>query len=99
MSISSYKKDKGWLYRSKKSKTKENLENVRSNLSEITRGKCEHKPEEQKNAINNLKIFYKARQKAITLFDEYTTIVSKAKCAAKHRNSIQNINKCIKNYQ
>ena len=34
--------------------------------------------------MNNLKIFYKAREKVITLFDDYTTIVSKAKCNSKY---------------
>ena len=42
-------------------KAKENRKTVRSNLSETTRGKREHKSEELKNTINNLKMFYKAR--------------------------------------
>ena len=47
-------------------------------------GKQEHKPKEQKSTINNLKIFYKAKKKVIKLFDDYTAIVSKTKCEAKH---------------
>ena len=37
-----------------------------------------------KSTINDLKMFYKTREKVITLFDDYTTIVSKAKYEAKH---------------
>ena len=40
--------------------------------------------EEQKNTINNLKMFYKAKQKVFKLFDDYNTIASKAKYEAKH---------------
>ena len=65
-------------------KAKENQEKFRSNISETTRGKWENKLEEQKNTINNLKMFYKVREKVIKFFDEYTTIVFKAKYEAKH---------------
>ena len=61
-------------------KGKENQEKFKSNLNETIIGKWEHKSEEQKNAINNPKMFYKAREKVITLFDDYT----KAKYEAKH---------------
>ena len=39
------------------------LEICRSNTSETTREKWEHKSKEQKNTINNLEMFYKAREK------------------------------------
>ena len=39
------------------------LEICRSNASETTREKWEHKSKEQKNTINNLEMFYKAREK------------------------------------
>ena len=65
-------------------KGKENQEKFKSNLNEAITGKWEHKSEEQKNTINNPKMFYKAREKVITLFDDYTTIVSNAKYEAKH---------------
>ena len=61
-------------------KGKENQEKFKSNLNETIIGKWEHKSEEQKNAINNPKMFYKAREKVITLFDDYT----KAKYEVKH---------------
>ena len=38
-------------------KAKENEERFRSNLSVITRRKCKYKSEEQKNTINNVKVF------------------------------------------
>ena len=61
----------------------------RTNLRETTRGKWDHKSEEQKGTINNLKMFYKAREKVIKLFDYYTTIVSKAKYEAKHGKGLK----------
>ena len=63
MSIRSYKKNKGWLYRSRKNK--KNQQKFRSNLSKTTRGEWEHKSEEQKNTINKLRMFYKAREKLL----------------------------------
>ena len=38
---------------------------------------------------NSLKMFYKAREKIITLFDDYTTIVSKTKYEAKHGKGLK----------
>ena len=43
-----------------------------------------HKSEVQKNTKNNLKIFYNAKEKVIPLFDDHTTIVSKANHEAKN---------------
>ena len=89
MSIRSYKKDKGWFYRSRKSKQKKKKrkkkkEKFRSNLSETTRGKWKHKSEEQKSRINLLKMFCKARESVIKLFDNYTKIVTNTRYEAKH---------------
>ena len=56
---------------------------MRTNLSETIKGKWEHKWEEQKSTINNLKIIYKATEKVIKVFDNYTTIISRAKYEAK----------------
>ena len=64
-------------------KVKENQEKFRLNLSEITRWKWEHKPKELKKTINSHKT-YKAWEKVIALFDDYTTILSKTKYEAKH---------------
>ena len=62
------------------------------NLNETKRGKWKHKRKEQNNAIDNLKMFYKARGNVIELFDDYTTIVSMAKHEARHGKKTQNIN-------
>ena len=62
----------------------EKTKKINKNLSKTTRGEWEHKSEEQKNTINQLRMFYKAREKVITLFDDYTAIVCKAKYKAKH---------------
>ena len=70
-------------------KAKENPEKLISNLSETTRGEWEHKSEQQKSTINDFKMFYKARKKVIKLFDDYTTIVSKAKHKAKHGKGLK----------
>ena len=58
-------------------KAQKNQEKFKSNLNEAITGKWESKSEDQENTINNLKMFYKTREKVITLFDHYTTIVSK----------------------
>ena len=89
MSIRSYKKDKGCFYRSRKSKQKKKKrkkkkEKFRSNLGETKRGKWKHKSEEQKSRINLLKMFYKARENIIKLFDNYTKIVSNTTYEGKH---------------
>ena len=64
-------------------KVKENQEKIWLNLSEITRWKWEYKSKELKKTINSHKK-YKAREKVIALFDDYTTILSKTKYEAKH---------------
>ena len=69
-------------------KTKENKEKIKSNLMERIAAKWEHKSEKQKNNINNLEIFYKAKEKVIKLFDHYTTIISNAKYEAKKGNGL-----------
>ena len=50
----------------------------------MPREKWVHKSEVQKNTKNNLKIFYNAKEKVIPLFDDHTTIVSKANHEAKN---------------
>ena len=55
-------------------KAKENQGKFKLNLNETIRKKWEHKSEEQKNTINNLKMFYKAKQKVFKLFDDYNKL-------------------------
>ena len=50
----------------------------------MPREKWVHKLEVQKNTKNNLKIFYNAKEKVVPLFDDHTTIVSKANHEAKN---------------
>ena len=47
-------------------------------------GRPEHISEDQKSVIDNVKKIYEALEKVIKLFDDYPTIVSKAKFKAKH---------------
>ena len=42
-----------------------------------------------------IKMFYEARKKVITLFDDYTTLAFKAKYEAKYLH----LNKCFKDFQ
>ena len=64
-------------------KTKENQEKIKSNLKERIGVKWEDKSEKQKNNVNSLEMLYKAKEKVIKLFDDYTTIISNAKYEAK----------------
>ena len=64
-------------------KARENQEEFRLNLGETTKRKWDHKSEEQKSTMNRIKVFYKAREKIIKLFDDYTTILCKTKYETK----------------
>ena len=88
MSNRFYEKAKRWCYRSRKSQRK-SKKKFRSNLIDSERGKWEHKSEEQKSIINNLKTFHKTKKKVIKLFDDYTTILSKVKYEAKHGKGLK----------
>ena len=65
-------------------KAKENQKEFRLNLGETPKRKWDYKSEEQKSTMNKIKVFYKAREKIIKLFDDYTTILSKTKNETKH---------------
>ena len=59
------------------------LQNVfKSNLNEIPRGR--NKSEEQKMALENIKLLYESREAVIKLFDNYFSIVSEAKYKTIH---------------
>ena len=54
------------------------LDNVfKSNLNEISREN--NKSEEQKSALENIKLLYKSREAVMKLFVDYSSIVSEAK--------------------
>ena len=54
----------------------------KSNLSEIEKGNKKHRSKDQKNALYNIEMLYKARDKVIRFFDDYSLMVSKAKLKA-----------------
>ena len=45
--------------------------------------KWEHKSEEQKSLMKNVKVFYEAKEKVVELFREYYFLLSEAKQKAK----------------
>ena len=51
--------------------------------------KEEYKSEEQKSAIKNIRIFYKAQQKVIDLYNDYSKIISKAKFKETHKEGLK----------
>ena len=54
------------------------LQNVfKSNLNEISR--WNNKSKEQKCALENINLFYESREVVIKLFNDYSSIISKAK--------------------
>ena len=72
-------------------KARENQEEFELNLSETTTGKWEYKSEEQKSTTKNLGILYKAWEKVIELFRDYTRTVSKAKYKAEHGKGLKEL--------
>ena len=56
-------------------------------LNEISRGKF--KSEEQKSALENIKLLYKSREAVIKLFNDYSLIVSEAKHKAKYEKGFK----------
>ena len=55
----------------------------KSNLGEIKKGNNKKRSKEQKNALYNIDMLYKARNEAIKFFDEYSSMVSEAKNEGK----------------
>ena len=48
----------------------------KSNLNEIKKGNKTHRLKNKKNAFYNIEMFYKARNKGIAFFDDYSSMVS-----------------------
>ena len=61
------------------SEVKNNQEKFKSYLGEIKRGNNKRRSKEQKNALYNIEMLYKARNEAIKLYDDYSSMVSEAK--------------------
>ena len=51
----------------------------KSNLGEIKKGNNKKRSKEQKNALYNIDMLYKARNEAIKFYDDYSLMVSEAK--------------------
>ena len=61
---------------------KNDQEKFRSDLGEIIRENKKHKSNEQKNAIYNINMLYRARKSVIKFFYDYSLMVSEAKLKA-----------------
>ena len=59
----------------------------KSNLGEIKKGNNKKRSKEQKKALYNIDMLYKARNEAITFFGEYSSMVSEAKNKAKNEGT------------
>ena len=59
----------------------------KSNLGEIKKGNNKKRSKEQKNALYNIDMLYKARNKAIKFYDDYSLMVSEAKNKAKNQTT------------
>ena len=58
-----------------------------SNLNEISGGR--HKSKEQKSALENFKLLYESREAVIKLFNNYSSIVSRAKYKPIHGEGLK----------
>ena len=56
-----------------------NQNDCKSNLNEIKREKPKNGSKEQKSALNNIEMFYKAKDSVIKFFDECSSLASEAK--------------------
>ena len=61
---------------------KNNQEKFKSDPGEIKRGNSKRRLKEQKTALHNIKMLYKARNEAIKFYDDYSLIMSEAKIKA-----------------
>ena len=53
------------------------------------KGKPQYKSNDQKSAINNINMIYKSRETVIKFFDDYSSIVPKAKHEASKRTGLK----------
>ena len=61
---------------------KNNEEKSKSYLGEIRRENSKRRSKEPKNALYNIEMLYKARNKAIKHYDDYSSMVSESKTKA-----------------
>ena len=62
----------------------------KANLNRILKGRF--KSEEQKRAIENIKLLYESRKATIELFNKYSSIASEAKYKTKYGECIKILN-------
>ena len=63
------------------------------NLKEISRGR--YKSEEQKSALENIKLLYKSQEAVIKSFNDYSSIVSEARYKTIHGKGIPSMLACV----
>ena len=61
---------------------KSNQVKLKSYLGEIKKGKKKHRSKVQKNTLYNIEMLYKARNKAIKFYNDYSSMMSEAKYRA-----------------
>ena len=67
------------------------LQNIfKSNLNSKSRGRF--KSDEQKMALKNIALLYEPREPVIKLFNDYSSIMSEAKCKLKHGEELKILN-------
>ena len=62
---------------------KNNQERFKSHLGKMKKGNTKRRSKEQKNALYNIEMVYKARNEAIKFYDDYFSMMSEAKAKAK----------------
>ena len=58
-------------------------EKFKSYLREIKKGNSRKRSKEQKSALYNIEMLYKARSEAIIFYDDYSSMMTEAKAKAK----------------
>ena len=61
--------------------------NFKSSLGKIKKGNNKKRSKEQKNALYNIDMLYKATNEAMKFFDDYSLMVSEAKNKVKNKKS------------
>ena len=59
------------------------------NINEIEKGNKNHRSKEQKNALYNIEMLYKARNNVIGFFDDYSSMTSEVKHKATKQAGLE----------
>ena len=68
---------------------KNNQAKFKSDLGEIKKGNNKKRSKEQKNALYNIEMLYKARNKVIKFYDDYSSMVPEVKIKATKEIGIE----------